>query len=61
LPTAPNAIARLSGDQKGSSASSVPGSGRASSESSERSHSGRFPSDVRPLKTSMRPFGETTM
>ena len=51
---------RLSGDQNGKSPSSVPGSGRVTSESSERSHR-RVPSSVWTGKTILRPSGETAI
>src|SRR6185436_17705629 len=49
---------RLSGDQNGETAPSVPGSALASSESSERIHNTRFLSSPTAAKTMRLPSGE---
>ncbi|MDQ3347406.1 MAG: hypothetical protein M3545_05510 [Acidobacteriota bacterium] len=48
---------RLSGDQNGDAARSVPGSGRADEESSDRSHNCAWPPDLA-AKTIFSPSGE---
>ena len=57
LPSAKNAMERLSGDQKGSTAPSVPVSARAESESRSRTQSWSLPSSVA-TKARRRPSGE---
>ena len=54
------AIKRLSGDQKGRRPSSVPESGRASRESSDRTHSKFRPAWPVAKKATRRPSGEMT-
>ena len=49
---------RLSGDQNGNIASSVPGNGAATSESSGRTHSCNLPAASRAVKASFVPSGE---
>src|SRR6188474_557774 len=56
-PAAKNPMERPSGDQNGRVPRSVPRSGRAAGESSERSHSCDRPSDE-PTKTIFDPSGE---
>ena len=56
-PSAKNPTDRLSGDQNGSRAFSVPGNGRADVASSARSHNWDPPSDAA-TKASLRPSGE---
>jgi hypothetical protein len=51
------AMLRLSGDQKGWDACSVPGNGLASSESSGRTHKAMLPFDAA-VKARVRPSGE---
>src|SRR5215510_6701179 len=58
LPPEENTMKRLSGDQKGKVASSVPASGCAVSELSARTHSRVLPSEV-PRRTTRLPSGET--
>src|SRR5437016_4609872 len=58
FPSAEKQRERLSGDQKGQDAPSVPGSGEASSESSGRTHSRRFPSELA-TNARRRPSGDT--
>src|SRR5688500_14571715 len=58
LPPAKNPIKRLSGDQKGSIASSVPESGCAWVDSSGRIHKRFFPDVSVATKTRRRPSGE---
>src|SRR5262245_18867830 len=58
VPAAKNPIERLSGDQKGNTAPSVPDMGRPDTESSERSHSCNRPSSVA-AKTIFWPSGES--
>src|SRR6202451_2106099 len=60
FPCEPNAIDLLSGDQNGSSGSSVPGSSFASDESSERTHSCHFPSCEVAVNAIFCPSGEIT-
>src|SRR5262249_21081238 len=58
LASAKNPSERLSADQKGSIAPSVPGSGLAEGESRERSHSMVFPVASVAPKAKVRPSGE---
>src|SRR6516225_11540067 len=58
LASAKNAIQRLSGDQNGSVAFSVPASGCATSESTGRTHNSSLPVVSTKLRTSHRPSGE---
>ena len=58
LPSATNATVRLSGDQNRATAPSVPGSGCASSASSERTHSRRVPARTA-TNARRRPSGES--
>src|SRR5215467_3003834 len=57
LPSAKKPMERLSHDQKGNLAFSVPTNGRDETESKERSHKSDRPSDV-PTKTIFLPSGE---
>src|SRR5207245_1989764 len=59
LESAKNPMERLSGDQKGKEAPSVPSRGRADRESSGRTHRSSLPSGVRATKASRRPSGDT--
>ena len=60
LPSAKNAIDRLSGDQNGPDALSVPGSGRAASDVSSRIHKPREPLESTATNASALPSGEIT-
>src|SRR6476620_11442626 len=60
LLSAKNPSARLSGDQNGSPAPSVPGSGWAASESRERTQSMAFPIASTAGNARARPSGEST-
>src|SRR5713101_9125080 len=60
LLSAKNPSARLSGDQNGSVAPSVPGSGRVASESRERIQSSVFPVSSAAQKARACPSGEIT-
>src|ERR1700741_772860 len=59
LPSAKNPTKRLSGDQKGDAAFSVPCTIEAVSPSSERTHNCDFPSAFTARKTICRPSGDT--
>jgi len=60
LPPAKNPISRLSGDQKGYMASSVPGKARAVAEFSARTYSKTLPFSSRAVKARCVPSGEST-
>src|SRR6516162_5411582 len=57
FPSAKNASQRLSGDQTGEKAPSVPGNARADSESAGRSQRSCRPSETA-IKARLRPLGE---
>ena len=59
-PSAKKPTNRLSGDQKGSDAPSVPESGCAESASCSRTHNNDRPSGSVAVKAKRRPSGETT-
>src|SRR5262245_42612666 len=58
LPSAKKPLNRLSGDQNGNAACSVPGSSLASAVSSDRTHRVNPPCED-PTKATCRPFGDT--
>src|SRR5262245_42806293 len=60
LESAKTPMERLSGDQKGYEAPSVPSNGRAVREARGRTQSRSLPSPVRATKASRRPSGEST-
>ena len=59
FPSEKNAMKRLSGDQKGAAAPSVPGSVTADGSASDRTHRKSRPSALRATKARRRPSGET--
>src|SRR6266850_3011319 len=59
LASAKKAMVRLSGDQNGKEAPSVPSRGRADRESSDRTHRSSFPSGLRATKVRRHPSGDT--